>query len=798
MRPPYRAALVVTLLVLAGYVFSLAPSVTFWDAGEFIAAMKGLGIPHPPGTPLFVLMGHVWAGLIPFGEYAWRTNLLSATFSAGAAGFWFLVVHEALLRAIPGDDRAANRLRIVGAGASALLAAFTFTNWQNSNETEVYAVASFIVGAIAWSCLRWRAARGTDRARRALLMIAYLLGLSIANHLLALLAGPAVIAFLVAELRLHPAASAEERRGEWARAAVFAGLWALLLGVGLGSPGIAVVGGLAFLAASVFALRAGALGFALVAVAIALVGVTPYLFLFLRSAQHPVLNEAAPSTWDALLAVIQRAQYPVRTPFDDPTHLHGPDNPGRTLSIIGLQLLNYVQYFDWQWAKSLAVQFAGVPLRVIATITFFSLGLYGAGVHRRADRTGWWLIFTLWLVTGLGLVGYMNFKPGYSLGYQLFPSSGQHEVRERDYFFVLSFVTWGLWAGMGLTSLVRQAGEAGRGLRQGAFLAFALVLVPPVLNFREADRAHGPDTHLPGDFAYDLLNSAPPYGILFTYGDNDTFPLWWAQEVAGIRQDVRVVCLALSRTDWYMRQLRENPERPFARDRAPAIWRDSSAEQPTWPLHSMTDEEIAAAVPQYLPRAVPLRFGPYRAVLDSGTVLYPEDFAVIRIVQQNFGRRPVVWSLTTAGKYFGLDGLIVQNGLGLELQTSPPDTTSPALDFNGMFGVPLDVPTTRRLAMETYRYGGLLESPPSTLESTAAGIAQTLTVPLTQLALAARSRHDYQGAIGYLERAAAITPSASVTQLLASLRAEAAKPAATDSGGAPAKGSARGVETPRP
>ena len=81
-RPPYRAALVVTLVVLAGYIASLAPTVTFWDAGEFIAATKILGIPHPPGTPLFVLMGHVWATLLPIGSWAYRTNLLSASFSA--------------------------------------------------------------------------------------------------------------------------------------------------------------------------------------------------------------------------------------------------------------------------------------------------------------------------------------------------------------------------------------------------------------------------------------------------------------------------------------------------------------------------------------------------------------------------------------------------------------------------------------------------------------------------------------------------------------------------------------------
>ena len=85
--------------------------------------------------------------------------------------------------------------------------------------------------------------------------------------------------------------------------------------------------------------------------------------------------------------------------------------------------------------------------------------------------------------------------------------------------------------------------------------------MPFALNWSKASRRHGPDARLAADFAYDLLNSAPPYGILFTYGDNDTFPLWWAQEVEGIRQDVTVVCLALANTDWYMRQLRDNPVR---------------------------------------------------------------------------------------------------------------------------------------------------------------------------------------------------------------------------------------------
>ncbi|MEP7226489.1 MAG: DUF2723 domain-containing protein, partial [Gemmatimonadales bacterium] len=129
-RPPYRAALAVTAMVLAVFVLTLAPTVTFWDAGELIAAAKTLGIPHPPGTPLFVMIAHVWAKLLPVGEYAVRTNLLSAILSASAAGLFFLVTHESIRRLTNGLDSSTTRLlSLGGAAAAAMLGALTFTNW---------------------------------------------------------------------------------------------------------------------------------------------------------------------------------------------------------------------------------------------------------------------------------------------------------------------------------------------------------------------------------------------------------------------------------------------------------------------------------------------------------------------------------------------------------------------------------------------------------------------------------------------------------------------------------------------
>ena len=149
-RPPYRAAVGVAAAVLAVYVLTLAPTVTFWDAGEFIAAARTLGIPHPPGTPLFVMIAHAWGLLVPVGEFAYRTNLLSALFSASAAGFFFLVVHQSMRGVVEGlPEGSARALRLGGAAAAAFLGAFSFTNWQNSNETEVYTVATFTIAAMA-------------------------------------------------------------------------------------------------------------------------------------------------------------------------------------------------------------------------------------------------------------------------------------------------------------------------------------------------------------------------------------------------------------------------------------------------------------------------------------------------------------------------------------------------------------------------------------------------------------------------------------------------------------------------
>jgi hypothetical protein len=765
--PPYRAAVAVASFVLLGYVLTLAPTVTFWDAGEFIAAAKTLGIPHPPGTPLFVMIAHVWALLIPIGEYAARTNLLSAVLSAAAAGFFFLVAHESVRLLTPEmNDRSARLLSVGGAAAAVVLGAFTFTNWQNSNETEVYTVATFTIAAMSWIAHVWRRQRGTDRAPRLLLLIVYLAGISIGNHLLALLAGPAIIAFLATTLLQEPAAEPRQRRSEWGQVAVVAGVWALLIGTGLGSGGLIALGILCFIAAAAYAATGGAGTFATLTLLIACIGITPYLYLYIRSAQNPPINEAAPATFDALLAVIRRAQYPPRTPFDDPTVPHGPDNPGRTLGLIAIQFWDYVVYFTWQWAKAV-----GIWVQVPITLLFLGLGLRGSFAQRRVDRPAWWLLFMLFMVTGVGLVIYMNFRPGFGRWFDLYPLGSSHEVRERDYFFVVSFLVWGIWAGMGLVVLAGLLMHRAGALRRAAPATLLLATVPLGLNWSEASRRHGPDTTLAADFAYDLLNTAPPYGILFTYGDNDTFPLWWAQEVAGIRQDVTVVCLALANTDWYMRQLRDTPVRPVDQSALPAIWRGALPSPPGWPLHPMSDSVIATAMTGYVvPQAQEISLGPLRRKLEAGKYLLPNEIVSLSIVQQNVGRRPILWALTAGREFAGLGEYVIQQALGFSLQSARPDTTSPELDLRRLAGAPLHVPITERLVWETYRYGGLLDGDVTRLESTSASIASTLAFPFVQQAYAYSDRGEEAKLQRALEYALQLSPNPALRAALTDLR----------------------------
>lgn len=304
-------------------------------------------------------------------------------------------------------------------------------------------------------------------------------------------------------------------------------------------------------------------------------GFTPHFFLPLRSAQRPILNEGEPScatlgqaassiySWGhagcpALSAALQREQYGKPPITLDPT-VYPRTIVSRGPYLFVHQLANYTQYFSWQWARGVggAEPVAG-GLRALVTVLFVLFGVMGARTHWQRDRASATYFVVLFITLSVGLVLYLNFKFGYALVRQAFPDPELHEVRERDYFFLISFSVWALWAGLGLTQLWQRVRLALRGRLRRAQLAaapvLAIAILPLGLNWQWASRAQD---YAARDWAYNVLMSVGPYGVLFTNGDNDTFPLWYLHEVEGIRRDVTVMVTSYLNTPWYARQIRD-------------------------------------------------------------------------------------------------------------------------------------------------------------------------------------------------------------------------------------------------
>jgi hypothetical protein len=186
----------------------------------------------------------------------------------------------------------------------------------------------------------------------------------------------------------------------------------------------------------------------------------------------------------------------------------------------------------------------------------------------------------------------------------------------------------------------------------------------------------------------------------------------------------------------------------------------------------MTDEEIAtvASSPVMLDRDMSVPVGPLSATLQRGRVLYPNDIASLRILQQNLGRRPIVWALTTGDAYLGLRAYVVQRGLGFELLSARPDTAGGTMVAGGIGNVPFDFPLTDTLAWQTYRYGDLLTRDTRRLESTSASMASSLSIPFTLLAFQYDRLGDTAKVIENLERADRIAPNEAIEAALRGVR----------------------------
>ncbi|MEP6495828.1 MAG: DUF2723 domain-containing protein [bacterium] len=631
-RPSYRAALVVSLVTLVLYLVTLAPSTAMWDTSEYIAAAYTLGLPHPPGNPLFVIVGRVFSILPIASTVAVRINILAAICSAVSAGMWFLTTERVLVSWFP------NRWhRILGGAVAALMGATAFTVWNQSVVNEkVYTVSLVGIAIISWLMIRWSDEPDGRRGDRILVLVAYLLGLGYANHMAGMLAAPAVgLAVLIVRPRT-----------------IFR--WKLLLAC----------------------------------IAMLFFGLTPFATQPIRAAYFPAINEGEPTacrtklelsctfskgTADAFSYNFNRGQY------------GKPDLSDRQASF-GEQLGMYWLYFKWQWVRD---AHGDHPFaQALLAASFLVLGLIGGWVHYQRDRRSFWYFGSLMFTMTLVLIYYLNFKLGAS---QDAASQAPHEVRDRDYFFLWSFSAWGVWSALGLLfvweSIASMFGTESTRVGRDTVVfpktdgwklsspVLLLAVVPLFSNWHWASRAGHRDT---ADFAADLLNSVEPYGVLVTVGDNDTFPLWYAQAVEGIRRDVVIANTSLLNTDWYVRQIIRRPIYDYDEAKGPAIYRGQKWVKPTTsPIHmTMMD---ADSVPAYYPLTAPMSFaaGSIKATIDPKNldhgVLQRADLFVLRMIQDGWPQRPVYFARTSGGyaRSLGLGENVLTQGLASKLIPAP-------------------------------------------------------------------------------------------------------------------------------
>ena len=658
----------VTLIACTVYIMTSEAASSFWDCGEFISSAYKLQIPHPPGAPMFVLLGRVF--IILFGDNPLTAAKAVNTMSALASGFTILflfwtITHFAkriVVKQTGTEPVGYQILAIMGAGIVGALA-YTFSDsfWYSAVEGEVYALSSFFTALVFWAILKWEHKADQPGADKWIIFIFYMMGLSIGVHLLNILTIPAIV--MVYYFRQY-------------KPTITGGLVAFLVGVVItgfiqvvliqytikwagafdvnfvNSMGLPFFSGFIFFFVLLAAILTWGIYYAnkkglyflklgVWSMIFMLLGYTTYITTMIRSNADPsvdMYNVDNPVTLVGYLGREQYGDWPilfgpdyvdkvdniengdqyVKAPTNyelagknykrdwssaPSSHLFprmwdGENDRGQmdsykafagvvdgeapTLRDNIKYFTNYqfgfmyLRYFLWNFAgKQNDLQgfgnvrdgnfstgisfidnfFFGDQSKLPDTIKNnnkahnslfmlpFFLGLFGFLFQYQQNKKDFIVTGLLFFFTGLAIVLYLN--------------QVSLQPRERDYAYVGSFYAFAIWIGLGVLQVIQWLTKVVN-QKTASIIAtvVCLLAVPALMAQQEWDDHDRSQKLLPRDLARNYLESCPPNAILFSFGDNDTYPLWYAQEVEGIRPDVRVVVNSLLGSDWYMRELR--------------------------------------------------------------------------------------------------------------------------------------------------------------------------------------------------------------------------------------------------
>lgn len=713
----------VLLITFTVYWLTLSPTVVFWDVGEYLASAFLLQVPHPPGAPLLLLVGHVFS-LIPFStDPAYRMHLVSALSGAIVATFLYLVSVKVFKRIRGTPESAADLMAVYGSSViGALSLAFSFSFWNNSIEFEAKGTAMFFVAFILWLAMRWSERAEEPHNEKYLLLIAYLAGLCIGVRPLAVLTiFPVGLIIYVTKYRF-------ERRSFLlagvvsllALAAVYPGIVQFLPSLldgefqGLHSDLFTFIPYLLIGAAAYGVYRTVRTGqkvlhIACLAFLFVVLGYTTYIGVLMRAnVDNLPINENRPNGITGFVSYISREQYG-ETPL-----LKGQSWDNEQQAFVEKLFprrwsqepmheptrVNYTSDADFLWRYQINHMYIRFLLRnfvgpdgyaqddgVKASGTLaipFLLGLLGLFYHIKKQWKTGIAFLSAFLLMGVVFALYQNQQ--------------DPQPRERDYFYAGSYFVFSLWIGAGVLAIMdllkkRLSGKRFAGLGTAGVLVLAAAVVPINLlriNWNVHDRSRN---YVAWDYSYNLLQSCEADAILFTNGDNDTFPLWYLQSVEGVRRDVRVVNLSLVNTNWYIWELKH--EKPYGAKEVALSLTDQQIEK----IQPIRWASRVIDVP--VPRDIAARYTPPdSSVLKDGKIswlmagqqysgdiryLRVQDIIVENIILNNRWERPIYFAVTCSpDTRIGIDNYLWMEGLSLHLRPVKAPSQDLAIDLKLM------------------------------------------------------------------------------------------------------------------
>ncbi len=634
----------VALLV---YFITMEETASYWDCGEFIAVSYKLQVPHPPGAPLFLLMGRFFSFLAlgDVTKVAYWINFMSVLASAFTILFLFWSI-TLLGRKMIGANKDSEITEektwlLMGAGLVGALA-YTFSDsfWFSAVEAEVYAMSSFFTAFVVWGVLKWDVIEDESKANRWLLLITYMMGLSIGVHMLNLVTVPAlglifyfkkfkpgfwgIIAALLVSVIIVLFINDFIVPGLPSIAGNFEIFFVNTLGLFFGSGALVftliIVSGLVFGIYYTQKIDMPVWNTFFLAITFILIGYGSYATVVIRSSYDTLINENAPKDALSFVRYLKREQYGSRPllygPYftariidieqGDPIYTKGKDkyeitdrkfkyvyepdqqtilprvwnsdNKESYKEILGLaegqkpsfsQNLYYMfqhqigtmymRYFMWnfagresdeqgadwlkptEWFKSVPEALAKNGARNNFFMIPFILGLLGMYFQLIKDTKSFAVVGLLFIMLGVAIVVYLNSPPT--------------EPRERDYIYAGSYYAFAFWIGLAVIGIAEGLQRFIKNAKTAAIAATLIGLTAPALMAKDGwDDHNRADRFFSVDSATNYLDSCAPNGIIFTGGDNDTFPLWYAQEVEDFRPDLRVIVLSYYNTDWYIDQ----------------------------------------------------------------------------------------------------------------------------------------------------------------------------------------------------------------------------------------------------